>query len=89
MPFLNLSEIKNSLQIKSDTCNQKFSRLLESHMGNYMNLWHTLTQVKGKRSVPSFKTINDKSRIDIGPENVNIAEYTDDNILSVDAEKKQ
>jgi hypothetical protein len=71
-----------------DTCNQKFSRLLESHMGNYMNLWHTMTQVKGKRSVPSFKTINDKSRIDIGPENVNIAEYTDDNILTVDAEKK-
>lgn len=71
-----------------DECNQKFSRLLESHMGNYMNLWHTLTQVKGKRSVPSFKTINDKSRIDIGSEHVNIAEYTDDNIINVDEEKK-
>ena len=71
-----------------DSCNHKFSRLLESHMGNYMNLWHTITQVKGKRSVPSFKTINDKSRIDIGSENVEISEYIDDNIITIDEEKK-
>ncbi|WP_343614990.1 HNH endonuclease [Flavobacterium sp.] len=69
-----------------DACNSKFSRLLESHMGNYMNLWHTLSQVKGKRSVPSFKTINDKSRIDIGSKNVEIAEYKDDKIISVNPE---
>lgn len=71
-----------------DECNQKFSRLLESHMGNYMNLWHTLTQVKGKKKVPSFKTINDKSRIDIGSEKVNIEEHEGDNIAEIDEKNK-
>lgn len=70
-----------------DNCNQKFSRLLESHMGNYMNLWHTLSQVRGKRSVPSFKTINDKSRIDI-KDKINIEEHDGDSIVSIN-EKEQ
>lgn len=71
-----------------DKCNQKFSRLLESHMANYMNLWHTLTQVKGKRSVPSFKTVNDKSRIDIGTDKVHISDFVDDSIAQINEEEK-
>lgn len=43
-----------------DICNSKFSRLLESHMANYMNFWHTFSQVKGKKGVPSFQTKKQK-----------------------------
>lgn len=70
-----------------DECNAKFSRLLESHMGNYMNLWHTFSQVKGKKKVPSFKTVSEKSRVDI-KENVEIQEFEDDSIVNIDEENK-
>jgi hypothetical protein len=52
-------------------------------MGNYMNLWHTFSQVKGKKSVPSFKTVNDKSRIDV-KDNVVIENHEDDSIIQID-----
>lgn len=71
-----------------DVCNSKFSRLMESHMGNYMNLWHTLSQVRGKKKIPSFKTTQDKSRIDIGTENVKIEDHEGDSIFTIDKEKK-
>jgi hypothetical protein len=72
-----------------DDCNSKFSKLLESHMANYMNLWHTFSQVKGKRAVPSFKTIHEKkSRVDIGDANVEIKEHEGDTILAIDEGKK-
>lgn len=67
-----------------DLCNAKFSRLLESHMANYMNLWHTFSQVKGKRGVPSFKTIGDKSRIDIETDYVKVQDHDGDNIVTID-----
>lgn len=72
-----------------DECNGKFSKLLESHMTNYMNLWHTFSQVKGKRGIPSFKTIHaKKSRVDIGETNVEIEDHEGDSIATIDEEKK-
>ncbi len=71
-----------------DSCNSKFSRLLESHMANYMNMWHTFSQVRGKRGVPSFKTNQKKSRIDIGEMNVEVQEHQDDEIATIDEERK-
>jgi len=71
-----------------DDCNSKFSRLLESHMANHMNLWHTFSQVRGKKGVPSFKTNKQKSRIDIGADNLEIKEFQDDSISTFDEEKK-
>jgi hypothetical protein len=54
---------------------------------NYMNLWHTFSQVRGKKKVPSFKTISDKSRVDI-KENIEIKEFEDDSIVNIDKENK-
>jgi len=72
-----------------DECNGNFSRLLESHMANYMNLWHTFSQVKGKKGIPSFKTIHEKkSRVDIGETNVNVEEHEGDSIATIDDVKK-
>jgi hypothetical protein len=72
-----------------DQCNNKFSRLLESHMANYMNLYHTLSQVIGKKGVPSFKTIHQKkSRIDIGKEFLEIENHEEDCITTINEEEK-
>jgi hypothetical protein len=71
-----------------DICNSKFSRLLESHMANYMNFLHTFSQVRGKNGIPSFKTHQKKSRVDIGTTNVEVQNYEGDNIFSIDESKK-
>jgi hypothetical protein len=47
-----------------DSCNSKFARTLETHMGDYMNVYHTLSQVRGKKGVPSYRKGGEKSRID-------------------------
>lgn len=71
-----------------DTCNSKFSKLMESHMGNFMNLWHTISQVKGKKKIPSFKTTQEKSRIDIETNTVKIEDHEGDNITTIDEVNK-
>jgi hypothetical protein len=68
-----------------DVCNSKFSKLLENHMANYMNLLHTFSQVRGKKGVPSFKTIhNKKSRVDVGSTNVEVENHEGDSIATID-----
>jgi hypothetical protein len=67
-----------------DDCNSKFSKLLESHMANYMNLYHTLSQVRGKNGVPSFKSNKKKSRIDITTSNIQMESHEDDDIFEID-----
>jgi hypothetical protein len=47
-----------------DSCNSKFARTLETHMGDYMNPYHTLSQVRGKKGVPSVRKGGEKSIID-------------------------
>lgn len=46
-----------------DSCNSKFSKTLESHMSNYMKVFHTLSQVRGKKGVPSYVKGGEKSGI--------------------------
>lgn len=61
-----------------DDCNQKFS-VLESNMAEYMKLYHTMAQVKGKKGVPSFKpNMQQNSRIDVGADKVNIQSHEGD-----------
>jgi hypothetical protein len=72
-----------------DTCNGKVSSLMESHMANYMNIWHTFSQVRGKNGVPSFKTNAKKSRVDISDEQMNIENHNGDNIIEFDKPNKQ
>jgi len=72
-----------------DDCNGKVSSLMESHMANYMNIWHTFSQVRGKRGVPSFKTSAKKSRVDLLDSGLNIQDHEGDEIIELDEEKKQ
>ncbi|SNV36966.1 Uncharacterised protein [Chryseobacterium taklimakanense] len=73
-----------------DTCNENFSKNLENHMSNFMNLHHSLSQVKGKRGIPSYKIGNNKSRLDWNNEGLSIMQYEEDNfnIIEQDEENK-
>ena len=71
-----------------DACNTKFSKLLESQMANCFNLWHTVSQIKGKNGVPSFKTNQKKSRIDVRELNVEIINNESDQLANYDDIKK-
>jgi len=70
-----------------DLCNNKFGKL-ESHMANFMNLRHTLTAIKGKNNIPSFKTISGKSRIDHKDRIGKIKYDQEDSFFSLDEEDK-
>jgi hypothetical protein len=67
-----------------DSCNFNFSVLLETHMANYMSLYHTLGQVKGKKGVPSFQTKQQKSKIKLEEDGLKILESTEDVITKFD-----
>ncbi|MEW9699070.1 HNH endonuclease [Paenibacillus sp. SI8] len=46
-----------------DTCNGKFGRSIENHFANFLGIARTLSQIKGKKGIPSYKKGN--SRIDV------------------------
>lgn len=58
-----------------DKCNGKFARTLETHMGDYMNPFHTISQVRGKKGVPSYRKGGEKSRIDIKTDGLHIESH--------------
>ncbi len=47
-----------------DTCNKFFSETLEDHLDKFTKPFRTIAQIKGKRSVPSYKSRDKKSRVD-------------------------
>ncbi|WP_055437700.1 HNH endonuclease [Lacinutrix algicola] len=55
-----------------DSCNSKFARTIETHMGDYMNPNHTMSQVRGKKGVPSVRKGGEKSRIDLKKDGLKI-----------------
>lgn len=58
-----------------DSCNSKFARTLETHMGDYMNAFHTLSQVKGKKGVPAYRKGGEKSRIGLKEEGLSVESH--------------
>lgn len=45
-----------------DACNQGFGKRLESEYANYMNLYHTISGIKGKKKIPQFENENSKMK---------------------------
>lgn len=70
-----------------DVCNENFSKNLENHMSSYMNLHHSLSQVKGKRGIPSFKIGGNKSRLDWNKDGLSIQEYEEDNFKIIERDE--
>jgi len=73
-----------------DSCNSKFARLVETHMGDYMNIHNSLSQVKGKKGVPSYKQGGKQSRIDMTSEGLRFQSFAEDSseIFTIDEEAK-
>jgi len=71
-----------------DICNEKVSRLVEDHFGKYLGALRTLSQVHGKKGVPTYKGQDGKSRISMEDAGLHITGYEDDPIFEVNEESK-
>lgn len=45
-----------------DTCNKKFSRLLENQYGNFFKFYHNASNIRGKKTVPNYQANSGKSK---------------------------
>lgn len=71
-----------------DTCNKLFSRVIEDHFGKYLGALRTLSQIHGKKGVPTYKGQDGKSRISLEEAGLHIAGYEDDPIFDLNQESK-
>jgi hypothetical protein len=71
-----------------DTCNEKFSRVLEDSLGKYLGLWRTMMQIKGKNGVVSYKSPNGVSRIDLCGTGIKIKDFEEDCIIETNEREK-
>lgn len=69
-----------------DICNEKFSMLLEDHFAKFLGAARTISQIKGKKGVPAYKTKKGTSRIDLAPDGLKVQERIDDKIFEIDKE---
>lgn len=71
-----------------DTCNELFSRIIEDHFGKYLGANRTLSQIHGKKGVPTYKGKDGKSRISMEETGLKITGYENDPIFEMDLESK-
>ncbi len=67
-----------------DCCNDTFARAVEDHLAKFLCISRSLTGVRGKQGVPSFKTASQKSRIDVTGDRITIADFQGDRISHLD-----
>jgi len=72
-----------------DICNEKFSRTIEDHFAKYTGLSRTMSQISGKKGVPSFKSKDKKSRIDFENGMISIRSSMDNEIATIEDCKTQ
>ena len=56
------------LRNECDDCNAKFGDMLENDLGNYLGLSRTLSQIRGKRGVPKYRSKDKKKRVEFDHE---------------------
>lgn len=54
------------LHNECDNCNKYFSENLETHLDKYTRPFRTIASISGKRGVPSYKSKDKKTRVDVG-----------------------
>ncbi len=74
-----------------DDCNQFFGIGIENDLGNWTKPSRTLSQIHGKRGVPSIKKLGPGQpwRIDYDDDGLHFKEYESDPHFEVDIEKRQ
>lgn len=71
------------LNEECDICNKFFSENLEVHFDKITKPWRNVSQIKGKKKIPSYKTRDKKSRIDI-TDKIEIKERIDSPLTEID-----
>lgn len=72
-----------------NTCNSKFSRLLENHLAAYLGIWRTLMNIKGKKGVPEYKDHNNQGRVFTKNNRINVVVSEENSVFKIDNEKKE
>lgn len=71
-----------------DICNERFSRVIEDHFGKYLGALRTLSQIQGKKGVPTYKGQDGKSRISMEEAGFRVTGYEEDPIFEINEESK-
>ncbi len=71
-----------------DECNGLFGRTIEDHLGRYMAAPRAISQIIGKRGVPSYKTKQKKSRLSTTEGCLSIENHEDDSFVEIDENNK-
>jgi hypothetical protein len=66
-----------------DTCNGLFARNVEDHLAKLLSATSSLTMIKSKGGVSSYKTRAGKSRIDVKNGLIEMQNYLSDNIIQI------
>lgn len=65
-----------------DTCNERFAKQIEDHLGKFTQSFRVISQWRGKDGIPSYKTPKKLSRVDVKPvEGLVIKQQEGDQIL--------
>jgi hypothetical protein len=72
-----------------DECNKKFAEGIEDSLDKYTKPIRTISQIKGKKKVPSIKSRDKKSRIDAKNELLEIRSINESDFYELDLERNQ
>lgn len=75
-------------QFECDSCNDLFSEAIEDHFAKFFAPFNTLSQIRGKRGIPTYRSSTKKSRIEVGPDALQITAHADDDLIRIDEEKR-
>lgn len=64
------------LKSECEGCNKRFGKLYEDQFAKYLDQGRTLTQKKGKKKVPSYKSVDGRFRMDVTDKCVVIQEVS-------------
>lgn len=68
-----------------DQCNEHFGRELEDHLAKYLGAMRTISQIKGKKRVPTYKDPEGVLRISLEAAGLQLSRYEDDpSILDIE-----
>lgn len=71
-----------------DECNNAFSEYLEDHFAKMLHGLRTIIRVKGRKTVPSYKTTRKLTRIDVVANRIEVAQNVADPVVEVDQENQ-
>lgn len=71
-----------------DVCNELFGRILDDQYSKFLGASRTTARVKGKRGVPSYKSPNLETRVDVRDGNLNIQTVVGNDDVILDEENR-